>query len=71
MKSRFQMSMMGELTFFLCIQVKQTKQGTFMHQAKYKKDLMKMFNMAELKLVSTPMSSVTSLGPDEDGEVVD
>jgi hypothetical protein len=71
MKSRFQMSMMGELTFLLCIQVKQTKQGTFMHQAKYKKDLMKMFNMAELKLVSTPMSSVTSLGPDEDGEVVD
>jgi hypothetical protein len=42
-----------------------------MHQAKYKKDLMKMFNMAELKLVSTPMSSVTSLGPDEDGEAVD
>jgi hypothetical protein len=71
MKSRFQMSMMGELTFFLCIQVKQTKQGTFMYQDKYKKDLMKMFNMAELKLVSTPMSSVTSLGPDEDGEAVD
>jgi hypothetical protein len=32
MKSEFQMSMMGELTFFLGIQVKQTKQGTFMHQ---------------------------------------
>jgi hypothetical protein len=51
--------------------VKQTKQGTFVHQAKYTKDLMKKFNMAELKLVSTLMSSTASLGPDEDGEVVD
>jgi hypothetical protein len=65
------MSMMGELTFFLGIQVKQTKQGTFVHQAKYTNDLMKKFNMAELKPVSTPMSSAASLGPDEDGEVVD
>jgi hypothetical protein len=71
MKSEFQMSMMGELTFFLGIQVKQTKQGTFMHQAKYTNDLMKKFNMAELKPVSTSMSSIASLGPDEDGETVD
>jgi hypothetical protein len=70
MESEFQMSMMGELTFFLGIQVKQTKQGTFVHQAKYTNDLMK-FNMAELKLVSTPMSSATSLGPAEDGEAMD
>jgi hypothetical protein len=65
------MSMMGELTFFLGIQVKQMKQCTFVHQAKYTKDLMKKFNMAELKPVSTPMSSAASLGPDEDGEAVD
>jgi hypothetical protein len=65
------MSMMGELTFFLDIQVKQTKQGTFVHQAKYTKDLMKKFNMAELKSVSTLMSSTVSLGLDEDGEAVD
>jgi hypothetical protein len=42
-----------------------------MHQAKYTKDLMKKFNMAELKHVSTPMSTATSLGLDEDGENVD
>jgi hypothetical protein len=42
-----------------------------MHQAKYTKDLMKKFNMAELKPVSTPMSSTASLGPDEDDKVVD
>jgi hypothetical protein len=53
------MSMMGELTFFLGIRVKQTKQGTFIHQAKYTNDLMKKFNMAEVKPVSTPMSTVT------------
>jgi hypothetical protein len=46
--------MMGELTFFLGIQVKQMKQGTFVHQVKYTNDLMKKFNMAELKPVSTP-----------------
>jgi hypothetical protein len=71
MESEFQMSMMWELTFFLGIQVKQTKQGTFVHQAKYTKDLMKKFNMVELKPVSIRMSSAASLGPDEDGEAVD
>jgi hypothetical protein len=65
------MSMMGELTFFLGIQVKQMKQGTFIHQAKCTKDLMKKFTMAELKPVSTPMSMIMSLGSDEDGEAID
>jgi hypothetical protein len=71
MESEFQISLMGELTFFLGIQVKQTKQGTFVHQAKYTKDLMKKFNMMELKPVSTPMSFAASLGSDEDDEAVD
>jgi hypothetical protein len=70
-ESEFQMSMMGELTFFLGIQVKQTKQGTLVHQGKYTKDLMKKFNMTKLKPVSTPMSSAASVGPDEDGDAVD
>jgi hypothetical protein len=64
MEKEFQMSMMEELTFFLGIQVKQTKQGAFMHQAKYTNDLMKKFNMAELKPVSTPKSIAMSLDPD-------
>jgi hypothetical protein len=70
MESEFQMSMIRELTFFLATQVKQMRQGTFVHQAKYTKVLMKKFNMAELKPVSTPMSSTALLGLDEDGEVV-
>jgi hypothetical protein len=70
-ENELQMSMMGELTFFLGIQFKQTKLGTFIHQVKYTKNLMKKFNMAELKPVSTPMSTGTVLDPDENGEVVD
>jgi isopentenyldiphosphate isomerase len=71
MEKEFQMSMMRELTFFLGIQVKQMKQGTFVHQAKYMKDLMKKFNKAGLKPVSTPMSTTTSLDPDKNGEAAD
>jgi hypothetical protein len=71
MENEIQIFMMGELTFFLAIQVKQTKKGTFVHQVKYMKDLMKKFNITELKPVSTLMSTATSLGPDEDGDVVD
>jgi isopentenyldiphosphate isomerase len=71
MENEFQMSMMGELTFFLGIQVKQMKKGTFIHQAKYTKDLIKKFNMAELKPVSTPMSTRTASDPDENSEFVD
>jgi hypothetical protein len=71
MEKEFQMSMMGELTFFLGIQVKQTKQDIFVYQVKYTKDLMKKFIMAELKPVSTLMSMVTTLDPDENGGAVD
>jgi hypothetical protein len=71
MEKEFQVSMMGELTFFLGIQVKQMKKGTFVHQAKYTKDMMKKFNMAELKPVSTLMSMATSLDLDENGNAID
>jgi isopentenyldiphosphate isomerase len=70
-KNEFQMSMMKELTFFLGIQVKQTKQSTFVHQIKHTNELMKKFNMTELKLVSTLMSTATSLSLDEDDDTVD
>jgi hypothetical protein len=71
MKNEFLMSMIGELTFFLGIQVKQIKQGTFVHQVKYTKGLMKKINMDGLKPVSTPMSTATSLDPNENGEAID
>jgi hypothetical protein len=65
------MSMMGELTFFLGIQVKQIRQGNFIHQVKYTEDLMKKFNMDQLKPVSTLISMATSLDPDENSEAMD
>jgi hypothetical protein len=71
MEKEFYMSMMGELTFFLAIQVKQMKKGTFIHQAKYTKDMIKKFNMVELKPVSTSMTTLTSLDPDENGKAAD
>jgi hypothetical protein len=70
-EKEFQISMIGELTFFLGIQVKQMKQGTFIHQAKYTKDLMKKFNMAELKPVFILISTTMSLDLDENGEAAD
>jgi hypothetical protein len=71
MENKFQMPMMGELTFFLGIQVKQPKEGIFIHQAKYTNDLMKKFNMTELKPVSTPMSMATALDLDENSKSID
>jgi hypothetical protein len=71
MENEFQMSMMEELTFLLGVLVKQTKEDIFIHHAKYTKNLMKKFNMTELMPVSTPMSTVVALDPNENGKVID
>ena len=71
MSREFEMSMMGELTFFLGLQIKQSKEGTFVHQGKYTKDVLKKFDMADAKPLSTPMATTTALDADEDGEAVD
>jgi hypothetical protein len=71
MENEFQMSMMEELTFFLGIQVREMKQGTFVHQAKYTKDLMKKYSLGELKPVPTLMSTATVLDPNKNGKAVD
>jgi hypothetical protein len=67
----FEMSMMDKLTFFLGLQIKQTREGTFVHQEKYTKDLLRKFDMGEAKPLSTPMSTTTALDEDKEGEVVD
>jgi hypothetical protein len=68
MSKEFKMSMMGELQFFLGLQIKQAKEGTFVHQAKYTKDILKKFMIDDSKPLSTPMSTTTALDADEDGE---
>ena len=71
MHSEFEMSMMGELSFFLGLQVKKLKEGTFINQAKYIRDLLKKFNMEEAKTVKTLMSSSIKLDKDEKGKSID
>jgi hypothetical protein len=71
MSREFEMSMMGELQFFLGLQIKQSKEGTFAHQAKYTKDIMRKFKMEESKAMTTPMSTTTTLDANEEGEHVD
>jgi hypothetical protein len=56
MTDRFEMSMMGELKFFLRFQIKQLKDGTFISQIKYTYDIFKKFGMDKAKPIKTPMS---------------
>ncbi|WKA13292.1 hypothetical protein VitviT2T_030608 [Vitis vinifera] len=70
MHSEFEMSMIGELNFFLGLQIKQLKEGIFINQAKYIRDLLKRFNMEEAKTMKTPMSSSIKLNNDEKGKSV-
>ena len=49
MAREFEMSMIGELNFFFGFQIKQLKEGTFIHQEKYTKDILKTFKMDDCK----------------------
>nr|GEV57000.1 hypothetical protein [Tanacetum cinerariifolium] len=68
---KFQMSFMRELTFFLGLQVKQKKDGTFISQDKYVAEILKKFGFIEVKNASKPMKTQKPLLKDEDGEEVD
>ena len=69
MQSEFEMSMMGELTFFLGLQVKQSNDGIFINQAKYIKDILKKFGFEDVREIDTPISPITKLDKDEKGKV--
>ncbi|GJS22523.1 putative ribonuclease H-like domain-containing protein [Tanacetum coccineum] len=71
MHEKFQMSSMGELTFFLGLQVKQKKDGIFISQDKYVEEILKKFGFTEVKTASTPIETQKPLLKDEDGEEVD
>ncbi|WVZ51645.1 LOW QUALITY PROTEIN: hypothetical protein U9M48_002767 [Paspalum notatum var. saurae] len=66
LKSRFVMG-----SFFLGLQIKQGPEGTFVHQAKYTRNILKKFEMGDSKPMTTPMSTNMALDADEDGEAVD
>jgi hypothetical protein len=71
MTNRFEMSMMGELKFFLGFQVKQLREGTFLCQTKYTQYMLKKFGMAKEKPIKTPMASNGHLDLNEEGKPVD
>ncbi|GJQ97098.1 putative ribonuclease H-like domain-containing protein, partial [Tanacetum coccineum] len=71
MKSRFQMSSMGELTFFLGLQVKQNKAGIFISHDKYVAEILKKFDLVNVKTGITPMETKVGLTKDEDAVDVD
>ncbi|KAK6128301.1 hypothetical protein DH2020_037956 [Rehmannia glutinosa] len=71
MQGKFEMSMMGELTFFRGLQVKQLKNGTFISQTKYTRHLMKIFGMEEKSSMKIPMNTSVKMEMDADGKPVD
>ncbi|XP_059077988.1 uncharacterized mitochondrial protein AtMg00810-like [Cryptomeria japonica] len=71
MTSEFEMSMLGELSFFLGLQVSQLENGIFISQTKYAKDMLKRFQMAECNAVSTPMATGCKLSKVDDTPTID
>ncbi|GKE15928.1 putative ribonuclease H-like domain-containing protein [Tanacetum coccineum] len=71
MHEKFYMSSMGELTFFLGLQVKQKNDAIFISQDKYVAEILKRFVFIEVKTASTPIKTQKPFLKDEDGEEVD
>ncbi|CAM8918128.1 unnamed protein product [Rhodiola kirilowii] len=71
MSSEFEMSMVGELKYFLGLQVAQGEEGTRIHQQKYVKEILKKFGMESAKTCATPMSPNDTLAKDESSPRVD
>jgi hypothetical protein len=71
MIQKFEMSMMGELKYFLGFQIKQLQEGTFISQTKYIQDILKKFGMKNAKTIKTPMGTNVHLNLDTGGKSVD
>jgi hypothetical protein len=71
MIQKFDMSMLGELKYFLGFQMKQLQEGTFISQTKYIQDILKMFGMKNVKPIKTPMGTNGHLDLDIGGKSVD
>jgi hypothetical protein len=71
MQQEFEMSLLGELNFFLGLQIIQSKRGFFIHQSNYVKDMIKRFQLEDWKPVSTPMTIGCKLSKQNESKVVD
>jgi hypothetical protein len=65
------MSMLGELSFFLGLQVNQTENGVFIFEPKYIKEMLNKFQMEDNKPMSTPMVTGCKLNLEDDSPKVD
>jgi hypothetical protein len=71
MTKRFEISMMGELKFFLGFQIKQLKDDTFISQTKYTNDMLNKFDMNNAKPIKISMPSNGHLDLNEEGKSID
>ena len=71
MNKEFKMSMFGEIKFFVGLQIQQSKNGIYITQSKYIKEIHKKFGMEDSKLVGTPMCIGLKLTKDDDSKEVD
>jgi hypothetical protein len=71
MQSEFEMSLLGELSFFLGLQIHQSNQGIFISQTKYIIEMPKRFGMEDCKPVITPMQTSCKLSKDDDSKSTD
>ena len=71
MQKEFEMSLMGELTYFLGLHVKQTSTGLFVSQEKYTRELLAKYNIKDLKGKATPMANGVKLNVDKKGASID
>ena len=71
MDNEFEMSMIGELSYFFGLQIKQLKNGTFVSQGKYIKGMLKKFGMEDAKAISTPIGTNGKLDCEASGSMVD
>jgi ribosomal protein L19 len=68
MKNEFQMSLLGELSLFLGLHIRQRNQGIFISQTKYIREMLKSFGMEYCKPVITPMQTSCKLIKDDDSK---
>ena len=71
MKNEFEMSMIGEMNFFLGLKFFQNKEGIFISQTKYLKDLLKRFGLENCKPIGTPMVTSHNLSRKDDTPTIE
>ena len=71
MQNEFEISLLGELSFFLGLQICQSNQGIFISQTKYIREMLKRFGMEDWKPVNTPMKTSCKLSKDDDSKSID